>query len=1314
MFSLQSEIWPCSYSRRVLTVHTSRNTAKYSCLLSKENTISIARIAPSKFKLQDLICIRLWLYACRREAVTVQIEPPLGEDAMLRIGKRNWEVQVKGDKDTLSLESLAEHLMHFPERQADNPLIERLLKTNTTHIVFQISSRASDAIEPYCASLAQMVSPCFSNKTKQRDASSLLAALKHRANALSSDTELKAARKNYVTKLVKSIKARELNAAIKRLYVEERLTEELVIDDLVSRLQTLCNTPADRATIALHNFKETIDKHRISGSNIHADMMHVLDTAKTRSVKPKNAIEPPLAKRCYETLTKKRVLLLTGNPRVGKTYLARLTAVNCETMGYAIVPCNNLELAEREIGSRLIGGTLILLEDPLRYALTQKERVNIYGRLEQLINNLAANDLLIVTEATPDLLEGQRQNTIKSIVTQGHKWIQVHNDDVGFKEKIWQQATSQLTIPCLLNDLVLDHLHKSGDIEIGALTYLAANFDQLPGTYDIEAVLRLARQDAVGIAATITNSFEKQIMFSLAVATLAGQSLHFDHLVNCLRHPYLDTKEPLTSYWDRKGPVTNDIDLTLDSTLKHVPEFLTAIDRLEQRTLITISSRNDIEFGHPIYRNVGEKLYDGTSIAGRLFLDTILRRTIFGSSSIISQAALSNLHWMLAQFNADGSDVAQLRNLAQLGMSSAFPGTRDLCFDFLIRYSKLTKENVNLSEFANDLSNMNINSLEWMDKEPIIRPFRSYSLRDAAKELFSSPDAAIVKERKAEFKLGRVLSHPSKSAVDLLEGIQGEPEWLTPPIMRKLLRFNEAVIRAEAVRAWLSIERKNDESILKIIAGDRSPIVARECLNGSLQGWSEFSADRRLTIIELNKEMCTETGSALLLLNRWLTFDRYVDDEEKAQLWRFFSGAFPTVFAKVRAFEFVDAARLHEILRTAPRHLTEDELIPLFRSQVSNIETFVANGRLPDGFYFGIVDLVCTNVTRDRDFRQEVFRRLFNLKSTTIRMRVAAELTDNYLHLDNDEQQLLVDWLTDQCTDNHWVYAAIVTRRDPPLQLIRNVMDINVADTADHSQILASLPSEIIDKAEIVHLGQNSDFGDISQSAIEVFEERIRTIAKNVDHPIFFASWNSLRSKGDNGQILAEIINDIPPEHDDKIFDTLLTIFRKDTGWLMQNAWDALFARCEGGEKKAEWEEKIISTIPEKLTQVHQLFREFPEDVALSICDKLKPELDSIIVLKNLATRFKEDTKPDMEQQDLELVFKDFYRVKPVFLQGYDYISDVLRNFKADNTSTFKEDHKEYRNEFFKLRRDNKHKASRFPDPEDDPNWIPMRDLLNN
>ena len=1231
---------------------------------------------------------------------------------MLRIGTRNWEIQVKGDKNTLTLDSLAEHLLHFPEKQADNPLIERLINTDTAHIIFQISSRANDAIEPYCALITQIVGPTFSNNTKQSDASALLAALKHRANALASDTKLKAARKNYAITFMKSIKVRALNAAIKRLYVEERLTEALVIDDLVSRLQTLCNTPADRATIALHNFKETIDKHRLSGGNIHADMMYVMDTAKTRSVKPKNAIEPPLATRCYETLTKKRALLLTGNPRVGKTYLARLTAANCETMGYAIVPCNNLELAEREIGSRLIGGTLILLEDPLRYALTQKERVNIYGRLEQLINNLAPNDLLIVTEATPDLLEGQNQKTIKSIVTQGHKWVQVHNDDVGFKEKIWQQATSQITIPCQLNDLVLDYLHKSGDIEIGALTYLAANFDQLPDTYDIETVLRLARQDAASIAATITNSIEKQIMFTLAVGTLAGQSLHFDHLVNCLRQPYLDTKEPLTSYWDRKGPISNDIDLTLDSTFKHIPEFLAAIDRLEQRTLITISSGNEIEFGHPIYRTVGEKLYDGTSIAGRLFLATILRRTIFGPSSVISQAALSNLNWMLAQFKADVSDAAQLRDLAQLGMSSAFPGSRDLCFDFLIRYAKLTKENVNLSEFANDLSNMDINSLEWIDEEPIIRPFRSYSLMDAAKELFSSPDPAIVKERKAEFKLGAVLSHPSKSAVELLDGIQEEPEWLSPPIMRKLLRFNEAVIRAEAVRAWLSIERQNDESILKIIGRDRSPIVARECLNGSLQGWSEFSADRRLRIIELNKEVGAETGSALLLLNRWLTFDRYVDDEKKAELWRFFAGAFPTIFANVKAFEFVDAARLHEILRTAPRHLSEDELVPLFRSQLLNIETFVANERLPDDFYFGVVDLVCTHVPKDRDFRQEVFKRLFNLKSTTIRMRVAAELTDNYLSLDTEEQQLLIDWLTDQSTDKNWLYAAIVTRRDPPLKLVKRVMDIDVADTADHSQILVSLPSEIIDKAEIVHLGQNSDFADLSQSAIEAFEERIRTIAKDVDHPIFFASWNNLRSKGSNGEVLADIINDIPPEHDDKIFDTLLTLFRKDTGWLMQKAWEALFARCKSEEKKAEWEEAIITAIPEKLTQVHQLLKEFPEDVALSICENLKPELDAILILKNLATLYKEDIKPNIEQPALELLFKEFYRVKPVFLQGYDYIKGVLGNLDAGEASTFIEEHKKYRDEFFDLRRDNKRKGPPFPDPEDDPNWVPMRDLL--
>ena len=75
-----------------------------------------------------------------------------------------------------------------------------------------------------------------------------------------------------------------------------------------------------------------------------------------------------------------------------------------------------------------------------------------------------------------------------------------------------------------------------------------------------------------------------------------------------------------------------------------------------------------------------------------------------------------------------------------------------------------------------------------------------------------------------------------------------------------LLSYDEAVLRAEGTKMWLSRSRAADEPILERIFADNHPLVARRVLGGTIAGFSRCRPRRQARLIAGLLSMAARTG----------------------------------------------------------------------------------------------------------------------------------------------------------------------------------------------------------------------------------------------------------------------------------------------------------------------------------------------------------------------------------------------------------------------------------------------------------------------
>ncbi|MNV42818.1 hypothetical protein D3C71_1345140 [compost metagenome] len=380
------------------------------------------------------------MLASGNPGASLQIEPKDGEDALLQTIEggvaRTVEVQVKGSTAAITHDVLADWLAHYPARRASGSLLERISSDSGRSVLFVASGRCNDAVAPHAVPLSvhttQVPMGVVTATTERGMRESLH---NYETGTSSTESTLTKRRRADIGAQLVGTPPTSLQAALQRVLITERLDEPELLRRIRDALEDIHRVVPDRVEEATRRIKEIVVKEKNTGVNVLPQVERVISWG--------SAVDPLVAasyvsrgeeQALLDRLSLDSALLLTGAPRVGKTYCARNLAYSLQSQGYSVRICTDISEAERYLTEPVTGNRAALVDDPLGGAHAADNAARELTQLNTLIPKLVNGRRLIVSQAQDRLLQVSRCQSVSDVRTGKLTWVEMSigtNDFLG-------------------------------------------------------------------------------------------------------------------------------------------------------------------------------------------------------------------------------------------------------------------------------------------------------------------------------------------------------------------------------------------------------------------------------------------------------------------------------------------------------------------------------------------------------------------------------------------------------------------------------------------------------------------------------------------------------------------------------------------------------------------------------------------------------------------------------------------------------------------------------------------------------------------
>ena len=294
-------------------------------------------------------------------------------------------------------------------------------------------------------------------------------------------------------------------------------------------------------------------------------------------------------------------------------------------------------------------------------------------------------------------------------------------------------------------------------------------------------------------------------------------------------------------------------------------------------------------------------------------------------------------------------------------------------------------------------------------------------------------------------------------AAKVLKYVRRNLHDLTVPAMGRILSYDVAALRAEAIELWLSAPRDDDELIIARIFGDEHPSCALGALRGSVAGWSEYSELRRAVVLAGMRSLARNTVCAAAMLNRLVLFDR-VEITGQNPPWVIFEELITVVMQGLsHNAVFVDA-RLFNVVRVAAKVLSPTSVAVVCDAWISWLERNEAAKKLPSEFSLGVIEILLSSTFQEPWLRKNMIDRMLSFQSTGAMVAFVADLVDGWETLLDEEKNAVLTRLDTGRTDDLWLQAAAITRSIVPEPVQRVVLGNQVALTDGAEALVSKVP----------------------------------------------------------------------------------------------------------------------------------------------------------------------------------------------------------------------------------------------------------------
>jgi hypothetical protein len=1125
------------------------------------------------------------------------VEPQDGEDAELTLPRQQMapliaEVQVKGARGPVTMAGIAACLAHCPSHQATGTLFELLLGSPDRIAILVMSGRCDDAASAFAMPFTWDGAPPPTGRIKTGTATAFLSAFGSLPAASSTDLAIR--RKAHRDTLVSTTTADRARTALDRVLVFERVGQAELEIECDRHLMSKFRIPRDRISDVITRLRGDIIQAKRDKADAVPQMRATLAQSAPASLHPQGYVPRGIESDIAQALSAKNCLLLSGPPRCGKSEAARLVAAKFEQLGYDVQQGTDVEAAGRFLLEPTNSERLFVLDDPLG---GDPDAGRILERLGVLISKLSPQRKLIVAQSQDAIFDTLARPQLQGCNVSGHSWTDLANYSPDFLSRLWTEMATAAKVPASLADRLANALKNSELVlEPGCLQHLASSGEALSDDMPLDQAVRIAREPAGSLGRALA---AQPTMANLLIALAIG-STPSDPIA--AREVAFAMDSTVASFPGKASDPFPGLQLGGKPPAKETPTYGNTpalddgaeldLEKLERRGIVNVVG-TAIGFAHPYYRAAGESVVEAPTSRIATQALSIAERTLFCLAPATSRAVVRNLNWLFAAMSDRTDARNKLISICVDGLTSIFPATRDLCFTFLVRHladlsDELKRE---LPGWVRTIARASLDDVRWENGEAV---FPTESTIDGSEFFLRSMrqvDQADVSAELTALESDGASYLSSERAAEALTYFKHAPQALTLRAVGRLLSYDEAILRAEAARLWLSVTRTDDAALLSRIFDDESPIVAVRSLTGACSGWSSFSPDRQAIVVDGFKRVANDPFVALILLDRLVVFNR-VEEFGDNPAWPIFRALMPIVLAVLPPEANISEPRLYSVMNDASDKLPVDAMIPILVSWTSWLEHELARGVLIDEYALSVSAVLLDVTGTNAALRREIVTRLFALRGTSASMAIIRDFVDSWPDLDVTERADVIRAITSDRTDRRWPQALILTRRVVPPDLQEVILGNPAALSADASSIIRDTPPELLNAAVAVYCGQPQPLWWLGthHTRDTIWESIVWEIAHRPEHPQFETALADIMIE-QKGEDIAEIVKSAGPEHLQRLFDILLRQRINENGNYLSEAWEALFEGTKDETTREQWLDRIVESAPVMLDDLSEIDR---------------------------------------------------------------------------------------------------------------------------
>lgn len=1198
--------------------------------LDKRN-LNIAVVAPAKFEFQDLATVELGLRWPTGGTPSFRVEPLGGEDAELTWTEggdlRHCEIQVKGRTTSeFSMATLAEYLAHFPDKQDSNCLLDRLLADPERRALFVVSERCRDDV----ATLRTPLDWTGSRRAAKGSATSgkalrveLLTLSKTPDRARTKEfSELELRRHTHIGELAQ-VDPALLTEALQRVFIHESETPATITARLHQRLHAV-GIPMDRLADGVSRLKSVVSENRPARQDIFGRLRTVLNELAPERMAQSRYLPRGNEAAFSDMLSRDGVILLSGPPRVGKSWMAMELAGRLQQQGYEVTRSSHIDHADRFLSDPAAKFRAYLLEDPLGARDAVADVSKRIAELARLAGALPGNRRLIVAQTEAPILQAHKRSNLSDCCLAKFPWMRLDALSADQAETLWRRDASDAGLADEdIAKVASMTRHRPEMRDAGALAYLATSFYRLPAHASEGQILSQARGDAADFAQSLADETPEagSVLRGIAIAAESGSGIQDAELAFVIGgnddRPSFDQSNGI-HYQPDDGPTI--------APSYAVPPVLskaaTDASQLLRRRRVILTEAGGLNFVHPYFRSGAQALVRPDLEEDLTAVVSEVERALASPNPRISLATARNLDWITGAVCSLQSGAALALELAETSLKSVFPATRDACFEFLMtragdipsgddrrldRWVDAVDVDWDQIEEAGDVLVITTGMNSLLRKRPVI-------------ELTSVQpfiDAIIA---------GQAIDLNLPIAHRIITAYEQHAQALPKGVVERLLSADSAVIRAKVSAGWLADGKEEDADTLLRISNDAVPAVSNAILDLLARTYDAMTDERREAAVRVLERHVHNSGSATVLLRRLSKFSR--KDEFGAMLpWSVFARLAPAALRNAPNAVFNDG-RLVTTIEEAIDAGAGEDLRPLFDIWAERV-LLQLDANLPDEWELAISEAVLA--VGDVDWRWAILQRLLGRPNTGARLRIIANLVDRWSSLSAKERDGVMKTVLENAYDGIWLRAAALTRREVPPEVQLAIGGREDLLTATPPDLFRTLGEPLYSACLHVYLGVPQPLWWLGShhASSAAWSRAALWSAGSSQRPVFEEALANTISLEDDENVLVSIVSHADPAQLPEYFSVFLKQKITENGNWRRPVWIALLDRGAEAGLLDDWMSRLGDAAPlflDGLSELREWFGNSPHGGRM--LRQLESDLNAYRVLEAAASLASKSATP--------------------------------------------------------------------------------------